>query len=95
MIWRISSSRPEMGSISPLRARSVRSTEYLARASCLPMAAGAMAPLASPGTAPPPTWKPSLADSALSGEPSTIWAKRSVSASSLILVNSLDIDAST
>ena len=43
-----------MGSISPLRARSVRSTENRFSASCLPMAAGAMAPLASPGAAPPP-----------------------------------------
>ena len=37
-------------------------------ASCLPMAAGGMAPLASPGTAPPPTVEPSLADMAASGE---------------------------
>ena len=91
-IWRISSSRPTMGSISPLLARSVRSTEYFLRASCLPMAAGAMAPLASPGAAPPPVCEPSLACSADSGEPPTILAKLSVSCSSLIFSNSPDMD---
>ena len=40
-IWRISSSRPTIGSISPLRACSVRSTENCFSASCLPIAAGA------------------------------------------------------
>ena len=59
------------------------------------MAAGAIAPLASPGTAPPPTCEPSVAPSALSGDLPTIWAKRSVKASSLILVNSPDMPAST
>ncbi len=43
MIWRISSSRPEIGSISPERARSVRSVEKRASASCLPSAAGLIA----------------------------------------------------
>ena len=53
-IWRISSSRPTIGSISPLRAFSVRSTENLASASCLPIAAGAIAPLAAPSGAAAP-----------------------------------------
>ena len=51
-IWRISSSRPTIGSILPLRACSVRSMVNCFSASCLPIAAGAMAPLASPGAAP-------------------------------------------
>ena len=38
MIWRISSSRPAIGSISPLRARSVRSTENLAAPPACPSA---------------------------------------------------------
>ena len=42
-IWRISSSRPTIGSISPWRARSVRSTANRRRASCLPIAAGSSA----------------------------------------------------
>ncbi len=84
--WRISSSRPTMGSSSPLRAFSVRSTENRARASCLPMTAGAMAPLVSPGAAPPV--EPSLADRLSSGEPPTIFWNSSVNASSLILANS-------
>ncbi len=82
--WRISSSRPTMGSILPLFACSVRSTVNFFSASCLPMAAGAMAPLASPGAAPPaaddPPEEPSLAPCPSSGEPAMIfgsWSDRS------------------
>ena len=50
-IWRISSSRPLTGSISPLRARSVRLVAKRFSASCLPICAGAIASLASPGAA--------------------------------------------
>ena len=60
--WRISPSRPVTGSILPSRARSVRSTANFPSASCLPMGAGAMAPLASPGVA-----APSVAGRAASG----------------------------
>ena len=70
-IWRISSSRPVTGSSSPARAFSVRLTAYFFSASCLPIAAGAMAPLASPGAASGVCTAP--VDS--SGEPATIWAK--------------------
>ncbi len=80
-IWRISSSRPTIGSISPLRARSVRSTENCFSASCLPICAGAIAPLASPGVPTEPTCDPSAAPSAASGELARILAKSSVSAS--------------
>ena len=51
--------------------------------------------LALAQTAPPPTWKPSLAARALSGDLPTIWAKRSVRSSSLILVSSADIEVRT
>ncbi|MNR62878.1 hypothetical protein D3C85_1850150 [compost metagenome] len=57
-------------------------------ASCLPRALGAMAPLASPGTA--PALKPSLALRAFSGESPTYSSKRSLRASTLILANSDD-----
>ena len=50
-ICRISSSRPATGSSSPFLARSVRSVAKRFSASCLPIAAGAIAPLASPGAA--------------------------------------------
>ena len=51
MICRISSSRPLTGSICPLRARSVKSVANRLSASCLPICAGAIASLASPGAA--------------------------------------------
>ncbi|CRM86895.1 hypothetical protein [Pseudomonas sp. 22 E 5] len=86
--WRISSSRPTIGSSLPLRACSVRSTVKRLSASCLPIALGAMAPLASPGTA--PALKPSLALSAFSGESPTYSSNRSLRASALILSNSAD-----
>ncbi|MCY1448158.1 hypothetical protein D9M71_648120 [compost metagenome] len=70
----------------PLRACSVRSMVKRLRASCLPMAAGAMAPLASPGAA--AALKPSLAPWPFSGESPTYSSKRSVSASTLSLSNS-------
>ena len=87
----ISSSRPTMGSILPERACSVKSTVNCFKACCLPICAGAIAPLASPGTAPPPTLKPSLAVKPCSGEPLRISSKRSVSVSALIFSNSLEI----
>ena len=71
MTWRISSSRPWIGSILPDLACSVRSTVNCLSASCLPIAAGDMAPAASPGTAPPPTCEPSVVDNPSSGEPPT------------------------
>src|SRR3546814_862148 len=93
-ICRISSSRPTIGSISPLRACSVRSTVNCFRASCLPIWAGAIAPLASPGTAPPLSDDPSCAASASSGEPPTISANPSVSVSTLIFSNSREMPRS-
>ena len=90
MIWRISSSRPTIGSISPLRAFSVRSTENRRSASCLPICAGAMAPLASPGAA-GASAEPSYAPSFSSGEPATMSPKRSPSASGPILSNSREM----
>ncbi len=89
--WRISSSRPTIGSILPPRACAVRSTVNFFSASCLPICAGAIAPLASPGAAPPPTLEPSRAPSVSSGEPATILAKSSNRSSGLILRNSPEI----
>ena len=91
-IWRISSSRPTIGSISPLRACSVRSTANFFSASCLPIAAGAIAPLASPGS--PPTPEPSLARRFSSGEPAMILANSSASTSGLIFSNSFEMPSS-
>ena len=85
--WRISWSRPTIGSSSPLRARSVRSTENCRSASCLPICAGAIAPLASPGAPAPPTLEPSAADSAASGELARILVKSSASASAFTCWN--------
>ena len=73
-IWRISSSRPVTGSISSLRAFSVRSTAKRLSASCLPICAGAIEPLASPGAA---ALKPSLARRPASGEPAVMREKSS------------------
>ena len=87
-IWRISSSRPTIGSISPFRACSVRSVQNCARASSLPIAPGAIAPDASPGTAPPPVVEPSCGLSRSSVEPSTITAKFSDKSSAPTLENS-------
>ena len=70
MIWRISSSRPMTGSSLPSRALSVRLTANFFSASCLPIAAGAIAPLASPGAA---SSVPGTS-AASSGEPATICA---------------------
>src|SRR6185312_5799463 len=89
--WRISSSRPTIGSILPLRACSVRSMVNCASASCLPICAGDIAPLASPGAEPPPILKPSLALCPSSGEPPTTSANFSTNASGLILSNSAEI----
>ncbi|MCY1500328.1 hypothetical protein D9M68_343690 [compost metagenome] len=89
--WRISSSRPTMGSSLPLRACSVRSTVKRLSASCLPSALGAMASLASPGAA---ALKPSLAPRPFSGEWPTYSSKRSVSTSTLNLSNSREIATS-
>ena len=58
---------------------------------CLPICAGAIALLASPGAAPPPTLKPSLADIESSGDPATISSNRSVKVSNLTFSNSLEI----
>ena len=77
----------------PARARAVRSEAKRLSASCLPMAAGGMAPLASPGAA--AAAKPSLAPWASSGEPLTMRAKSSVSASTFTLANSREIRIST
>ena len=67
-ICRISPSRPRIGSISPFLAFSVRSTENRPSASCLPIGAGAIAPLVSPGETPAaPAWSAAPSDS--SGEP--------------------------
>ena len=93
--WRISPSRPMMGSIFPARACSVRSVVNCLSASCLPICAGAMAELASPGPAPPPIRKPSVEACPSSGDPATNSAKRSFSISGFILSNSLEIDSST
>ena len=87
--WRISSSRPTMGSILPLRACSVRSVVNFLSASCLPMAAGAMAPEPSPG-APLPTPEPSVAPWPSSGEPSVMRARWSARSSGLIFSNCRD-----
>ncbi|PAV66563.1 hypothetical protein WR25_01164 [Diploscapter pachys] len=76
-----------MGSSLPLRACSVRSTVKRLSASCLPIAAGATAPLASPGAA---ALKPSLAARLFSGESPTYSSKRSLRASTFSLANSLD-----
>ena len=78
-----------MGSIFPVLASSVRSLQNCLRASSLPIWAGAIALLASPGTAPPPTWKPSRALSFSSMEPLTTSSNFSVSVSSLTFSNSL------
>src|SRR6266850_2096711 len=88
---RISSSRPTIGSISPLRALSVRSTENFARASCLPICAGAIAPLCSPGETFPPTVDPSFAASASSTLPEVILENSSVSCSCFTFENSIDM----
>ncbi len=82
-IWRISSSRPVTGSISPLRAFSVRSTANLCSASCFPSCAGAIAPLASPGSASDPVPAPRLS----SGEPAVICGRASDSSSGLTRSN--------
>ncbi len=82
--WRISASRPTIGSSSPLRARSVRSVQNCLSASCLPIAAGAIAPEASPGA---PTREPSVGASAASGEPFTMDGKSSPSASAFTCSN--------
>ncbi|MCY1213127.1 hypothetical protein D9M72_248900 [compost metagenome] len=88
-IWRISSSRPVTGSISPFLAFSVRSTANFLRASPLPMAAGAMAPESSPG-APLPMPVPSWARICASGEASQILGKLSARSSTLIFSNCFD-----
>ena len=90
-ICRISSSRPLIGSISSFRAFSVRSTVKRFSASCLPICAGAIAPLVSPGA---PAPKPSLAASPASDEPLVIRAKLSQSASTLMRSNCRDTDSS-
>lgn len=89
--WRISSSRPMIGSSLPSRACAVRSVVNFFSASCLPIAAGAMAPLASPGAAVWPSEKPSLGNRPSSGEPATICAKCSLSAAGFSFSNSLEI----
>ena len=61
------------------------------KASCLPICAGAIEPLASPGAAPPPILNPSLATNEFSGDPFTISSNRSVSVSNFIFSNSLEI----
>ena len=77
-----------MGSILPLRACSVRSTVNFFSASCLPMAAGAMAPLASPGAAPPAApLLPSLAPWPSSGEPEMTFGSASDRSSTLSFSN--------
>ncbi len=82
--WRISSSRPTMGSSLPLRACSVRSVVKRLSASCLPIAAGAMASLASPGAAPL-----SAAPCAASGDCASSVAKRSQRSSTFTRSNCL------
>ena len=88
-IWRISSSRPVTGSSSPFLAFSVKSIAYFFSASCLPICAGAIAPLASPGSPPMPL--PSLAAKYSSGEPLTMSGSLSESASMPSFSNSLEI----
>ena len=91
-IWRISSSRPTIGSISPLRACSVRSVQNCSSASPLPIAPGAIAEEASPGSAPPPvTLEPSCAPSVSSGEPSVASLKLSARSSAPIFASSGDM----
>ncbi len=87
MIWRISSLRPEIGSISFLRARSVKSTENLASASPFPIAAGAMPPLAALSDAGPAA----VGRAPASGEPFVIAANSSVRRSPRSFSNSRDI----
>ncbi len=61
-------------------------------ASCLPIAAGAIAPLASPGSA--GVLLPSLARCPSSGEPARSLAKLSVRSSILIRSNCFEIESS-
>ncbi|MCY1519403.1 hypothetical protein D9M68_541530 [compost metagenome] len=82
MIWRISSSRPEIGSIAPSRALAVRSTANRARAEAL----SPCAPAASEGAA---------AFAASSGDPRTISSICSSSASGGIAENCADMPSST
>ena len=85
--WRISSSRPTIGSILPSRACWVRSVQNFFSDSSL-LAPGAIAPDASPGTAPPPTCDPSCAPCPSSGEPFTASLKFSARSSGLTFLNS-------
>ena len=87
---RISSSRPTIGSILPVRACSVKSTVNRFSASW-PLDWPGIAPLASPGTAPPPTELPSLLSIDSSGEAATMLAKLSDSRSNLIFSNSREM----
>ena len=89
-IWRISSSRPTIGSILPSRACCVRSVQNCFNAWVLP-ACGATAPEVSPGAAPPPVIDPSCAPIWSSGEPSVILWKLSARSSALILPNSAEM----
>jgi hypothetical protein len=73
---RISCARPITGSISPARARAVRSVQYFCNAD-LPPEESAIAPVASPGIA--DGWpEPSCGPSRSSGEPTTSLAASSV-----------------
>ena len=88
-ICRISSSRPFTGSILPSRARAVRSAQNFFSASCLPIAAGAIAPLSVPGSPPTPAARPlpSCAPSAASAlSPHSFW-KLSARSSGLMRSN--------
>ena len=73
-----------------MRARSVRSVANRLSASCLPIGAGDIASLASPGAA-----LPSLAVSLSSGEPATIFGSCSARSSGLIASNCFEMARST
>ena len=90
MSWRISSSRPTMGSILASRAWAVRSVVKRFSASCLPMEAGARASLASPGWPVLPD-----TDSASSAEEATIAANSSTRVSARIRSNCREMPSST
>jgi len=92
IICRMSASRPVMGSIVPLKACSVKSVAYWARASCLPIWAGAKAPLPSPGT--PDALEselPSWAQRFSSGDPAVMEANASERASCFTWLKSLEM----
>ncbi len=89
---RISSSRPITGSISPARARAVRSRQY--RSSALPFGASDTAPEASPGSAGASLLR-SYGSSDASGDPSIHAGSTSPRLATGILPNSAEMARST